>query len=218
MSFLEIIDKDLTEAGGLNEEIFGSDEKDNVPGILARFRTGQALTGQQGLFQNFRSAKRELGKKSVRLFQLNYDPGKIHRIINEWPVQGFYEKDFTKYDCTPTEGLLTDSQQHLFYMEMKYLRETFPDFAQILTPSVMVKILPIQFKRELMSYIEQAEQSQQHKQQELIEDKRRMDRLVEAQTSERLSADLENRSNARLDNVRSLVEMGKIINDENLTL
>lgn len=215
LSMMEILDKDLTEAGGLNEEIFGSDDKD-IPAILARHRTGQALTGQQGVFQNFGSAKRELGRKSVRLHQIHYDPAKIFRIIHEWPVQGFYDRDFTKYDCTPTEGLLTDSQQHLFYMEMKYLRETFPDFAQILTPSVMVKILPIQFKRELMQWIEQAEQAQRQQQQEGLEDKRRMDRLVEAQTSERLSADLENRSNAKLDNVRSLVEMGKIINDERL--
>lgn len=215
LSMMEILDKDLTEAGGLNEEIFGSDDKD-IPGILHRYRTGQALTGQQGLFQNFRSAKRELGRKSVRLFQLNYDPGKIFRIINEWPEQGFYEKDFTKYDCTPTEGLLTDSQQHLFYMEMRYLRETFPDFAQILTPSIMVQIMPVQFKRELMQFVQQAEQTQQAQQQEAMKDKRRMDSLIEAQTGERLSADLENRSNAKLDNVRSMVEMGKIINDERL--
>ena len=215
-SMMEILDKDLTEAGGLNEEIFGSDDKDNVPGILARFRTGQALTGQQGVFQNYRSAKRELGRKSVRLHQLHYEPSKIRRIINEWPTQGFYDQDFTKYDCTPTEGLLTDSQQHLFYMEMRYLRETFPDFAQIITPSVLVKILPVQFKRELMQWVEQAEQSQRQQQEENMQDKRRMDKLIEAQTSERLSADLENRSNAKLDNVRSLVEMGKIINDEKL--
>ena len=216
LSMMEILDKDLTEAGGLNEEIFGSDDKGNVPGILARFRTGQALTGQQGLFQNLRSAKMELGRKSVRLFQLNYDPAKIYRIINEWPTKGFYEKDFTKYDCTPTEGLLTDSQQHLFYMEMRYLRETFPDFARIITPSVLVQIMPVQFKRELMQWVQKAEQDQQAQQQEAMEDKKRMDRLVEAQTGERLSADLENRSNATLDRVRSMVEMNKIQHDKML--
>jgi hypothetical protein len=215
LAMMEILDKDLTEAGGLNEEIFGSDDKD-IPGILHRYRTGQALTGQQGLFQNFRSAKRELGRKSVRLFQLNYDPAKIYRIINEWPTQGFYEKDFTKYDCTPTEGLLTDSQKHLGYLELKYLRETFEEFRNIITPSILVEYAPIQFKEELMRWIKQAEQAQQRQQQQMLEDKQRMDRLVEAQTSERLSADLENRSNAKLDNVRSMVEMGKIINDERL--
>jgi len=216
LSMMEILDKDLTEAGGLNEEIFGSDDKGDIPAILARFRTGQALTGQGGLFQNFRSAKREVGVKSVRLFQLNYDPAKIHRIINEWPTEGFYEKDFTKFDCTPTEGLLTDSQQHTFYLEMKYLRETFPDFAQILTPSIMVKILPIQFKRELMQWIEQAEQSQQAQQQEAMKDKKRMDALIEAQTAERVSAVPENRANALVDRVTAMAKLDEMQSNKRL--
>lgn len=217
LSMMEILDKDLTEAGGLNEEIFGSDEGDR-PAILSRFRTGQALTGQAGLFQNFRSAKRELGRKQVRLTQLNYDESKIFRIINEYPTLGFYEPDFTKYDCTPTEGVFTDSQQHLFYLEMKHLRETFPDFAQILTPSILAKILPVQFKEQLMQWIEQAEKAQRQQMQEQLQDKKRMDNLVEAQTAERIAEAKEDRANAFLDSVRAAAELRKINTDRSLDI
>ena len=99
---------------------------------------------------------------------------------------------------------------------MKHLRETFPDFAQILTPSIMAEILPIQFKKKLQQHIEQAEQQQKQQQQEALQDKKRMDALIEAQTGERLSADLENRSNAKLDSVRAMVDMSKIKNDAEL--
>ena len=44
---LEITDRAETDAGGLNQEIFGSDDKD-IPGILHNYRTGAALTGQIG--------------------------------------------------------------------------------------------------------------------------------------------------------------------------
>jgi len=216
-AMMEMLDKDLTESGGLNEEIFGSDDKD-IPGILHRYRTGQALTGQQGIFQSYRSAKSELGKKHVQIQQLNYPPSKIYRIINEWPTQGFYEPDFVKYDCTPTEGLLTDSQQHLFYLELKYLRENFPDFAQIITPSMLVKYMPIQFKRELMEAIEQGEQATKQQQQQLLEDKRRMDKLIEAETTERLTQAQQQRTNSAYDQVRTMVEAKKLDSDRKLDI
>ncbi|KKN51787.1 hypothetical protein LCGC14_0619640, partial [marine sediment metagenome] len=105
---LEMTDRAETETGGLNQEIFGVDDSDaDVPMILARHRTGQALTGQAGLFQGFRNSKRQIGRKLVKLVQLNYSPQKVAEIINEFPVEGFYEDNLTRFDCSPVEGLLT---------------------------------------------------------------------------------------------------------------
>lgn len=155
---LEMTDKAETEVGGLNQEIFGTDDRD-IPAILAKHRTGQALTGQGGMFQGFRMAKRELGRKMVRLVQLNYPPQKVAQIINEMPVPGFYEKDFTRFDCTPVEGLLTDSQQELFFMLLLQLRQAFPKEAHKIPLSEAAKYSS-PFKQELIRIIQGVEQKE----------------------------------------------------------
>ena len=115
-TMLQIIDKDQNESGGLNQEIFGTDDKKiEISGVLSQFRTGQALTAQGWMFQNLLQSKRDFGKKQVQMVQVNYNPERIRQIINEEPVSGFYSEDLTRFDCAPTEGLLTDSQQNMYY-------------------------------------------------------------------------------------------------------
>ena len=206
---LEVLDREETQEGGLNEEIMGSDDKE-IPGILHRYRTGAALTSQQGIFSGYRRAKRQLGCKIVRLEQLNYNPQKIHRLINEWPSPDFYQPDFIKYDCTPTEGLLTDSQRHLWYLELKGLRAMFPDAQAVIPLSFIIQAAPIQYKQELLQAVQQAEQTQKQMMQLQLADKQRMDRLLEAQTAEDIAQAAENRSGALLDRVKAMAEIRKM--------
>jgi len=213
-ALMESLDKDTIDAGGLNEEIFGTEDRDQ-PAILSQFRTGQALTGQGGLFQGFRSAKKSLGLKLVKLIQANYAPSQVRRIINEEPSPDFYKADFSRYDCVPTEGLLTDTQQHLFYLELKQLRSEFPDAAQYITISDLIETLPIQFKDKLKEIIKQREQQAQQQQQQIqqiaMQDKQRMDMLQEAKirselatSQENIAEAEENRANAALDRVKTM--------------
>ena len=215
---LEMVDKAETETGGLNQEIFGSDDSNaDVPAILAHHRTGQALTGQAGLFQGFRQAKRQLGKKSVRLVQLNYPPEKIEKIINEFPVQGFYNKDLTRFDCTPIEGLLTESQQELFYIELKTLRKEFPNEAHKIPLSEIAKYSPTPFKPELIEMIQRVEQqeSQQGQQaakqaQSAAELQDAIGQLQVAQSIESIADAEEKRSEIPLNRAKTLAEIQKL--------
>lgn len=159
---LEMTDKAETDAGGLNQEIFGSDDKD-IPGILHSYRTGQALTGQAGMFQGFRDAKAEVGKKRARLVQLIYTPQMVAEIINEQPGEGFYKESMTRFDCTPVEGLLTDTQQMLFFQELKMLRQNDPTFQQLIPASLLIKYFPGQSRDELLKAVRQAEQQAQQR-------------------------------------------------------
>ena len=155
---LDITDKAETETGGLNTEIFGTDDKD-IPAILAKHRTGQALTGQAGTYQDFRAVKRQLGIKVVRRVQLLYPPQKVAQIINEQPVSGFYQENLTRFDCHPVEGLLTDSQQELFFMLLLQIRQAFPKEAHKIPLSEVAKYSSI-MKEELMGIIQKAEQKE----------------------------------------------------------
>ena len=213
---LETADKSETEAGGLNNEIFGSDDKD-IPGILSRHRTGQALTGQMPLMDSSNHSDKILGKKIVELVQLNYNPEKVARLINEQPAPGFYKQDFVKYDCSLVEGLLTSSQQEAFWFELKEIRRDFPDAVQLLPLSVVAKYCPTVWKSSLVQLIRQGEQQmaqQAQKQQQADERSQKMqDALTEselAQSEERRTQAQENLTGAALDKAQTMAKIQEL--------
>ena len=217
---LEMTDKAETEVGGLNNEIFGTEDKD-IPGILAKHRTGMALTGQGGLFQDFRESKRQLGRKIVRLVQLNYPPQKVAQIINEQPVPGFYEKNLTRFDCTPVEGLLTESQQELFFMQLMALRQAFPKEAHKIPLSLVAKYSQTIFPSELMQMIQKAEQKETQIQQMALKTQQMQEALNIELTKgtvlanrgiaeERRSQAVENQSDAALNRVETAAKIQDI--------
>jgi len=214
---LEMTDKAETDAGGLNQEIFGSDDKD-IPGILHSYRTGAALTGQAGMFQGFRDSKVQVGRKLVRLVQLNYSPQRVAEILNESPVQVFYKEDLTRFDCTPVEGLLTDTQQQLFYQELKMLRRNDPAFQQLIPASLLVKYFPGQNRSELVKAIQQAEQqaAQQAQKAEQLQQTQQMIEIERAKgeimatrgiAEERRAQATENITDAALNRVKVIAEI-----------
>ena len=218
---LEVLDKEDIHAGGLNEEIFGSDDGE-IPGILHRYRTGQALTGQQGMFAAYRQAKRRLGKLIVLFNQANIGPQKLARILNEPPAPDFYVRDLVRYDCTPTEGLLTSDQQQLWYMELRELAAMYP---QLIPGSEVLKAAPVAYPQKLLDIIRQSEQQQTQIAQMQVQNQAIMNRLIAAQSEADLarahqeiaSAD-EDRAGALLDRTKAMVEMGKIQDTTNLEL
>lgn len=197
---IELLDKEETESTGLNQEVFGGDEKDR-PAILSVFRTGQALTAQQSIFQGFRRAKWQTGIKLVKMNQANMTPKMVMRAINEQPAQGFYEPDFTRFDCNPTEGLLTDSQRHLNYLELKELYTLFPE---AISPSFIIEAAPVQFPEKLLASIRQKEKMASQMAQAQLQTKEQMDAMLLAQ--------------ARLDNARAQGEIAGIPLDQAKTM
>jgi hypothetical protein len=214
---LEAADKDETEAMGFNNEIFGSDDKD-IPGILHSYRTGQALTGQAGVFEGYRDAKRRTGQILVSLIQLNYTERQVAELINEFPVPGFYKKDLIKNDCTPMEGLLSDSQQQIFFMTLLNLRAMFPDERAKLPLSEVARYSPTAFKSSLMEIIRRAELKEQQMQQQMQQAQAKQERLQEAltaselaQSEERRAQAFENQTSAALDRVNTAAKIHELI-------
>lgn len=208
-NLLDVLDREDIQASGLNEEIMGSDDKD-IPGILHSYRTGQALTGLQGLFATFRQAKRRLGRLLVQLNQKTMSPEQVQRIIGEQIRPDFYDPDLTRFDCQPIEGLLTDNQQHLWYMELKQLRAEFPDMMQYIPASMLLKAAPVQYKKELMQQIQQAEQQMAQQAQAQQRQQQMMDRLVMAQTEADIAKSQEDRADVRLKGAKTMTEMAKL--------
>jgi hypothetical protein len=218
---LEVMDRYMITSSGLNEEIMGSDDSD-IPGILNRYRTGQALTGKQGLFATFRMAKRQLGRKYARLIQLHMPQDKVQRIINEKVHPEFYEEDFTRFDCTPVEGADTDSQRQMAYQEILLLQERFPD---IISASDVLEMYPFQGKREIFTNIKKREEQRSRQQQAMYKQQDIMNRLLEAQSAMQLAQARESiadaqeaRASAALDSAKTMVEIQKIPQDQRMAL
>lgn len=216
-TMLALIDKDVSETGGLNQEIFGTDDKPDVSGVLHAYRTGKALTAQAWMFQNLLASKRDFGRKQVQLVQLNYSKELIRKIINQDPVPGFYNEDLTRFDCIPTEGLLTDSQQNMYYQELKELLRDFGDmFAGIITPDMLVKAAPIQFKIPTLQAIQKAMQARQQQAQAVAKTQQITDQLTQGLTAVQISQAKENiadsqekRAEAELNRAKTLTEINK---------
>lgn len=212
----ELLEREETLAKGLNEEIFGSDDKDNVPGILARFRTGQALTGQQGLFETFREAKRQVGRKAVKLNQVHTDEIRLSRILNEPPDPAFYEPDFARFDCTPTEGLLTDTQQENAWQQLVGLMQAFPQVAAAVPPSMLISMSPISFKRELLEALQRMEQQQAQQTQYQLQNQDILNKLIASQSAANIGKTQAEIAGARLDSARTMTEIANLQQEPNL--
>jgi len=211
----ETIDNLLTEIPGINQELFGTEEKD-IAGVLSKLRQGGALTILQDLFDNYRFSKKLLGKRLIEIVQKNYSPQKVTRILNEQPTQEFYDTDLSRYDISVQEGLLTDSQRQMYYEELKALREA----GAPIPFTAIIDAAPIQLKEHIKKHIQQAEQQQMQAQQKQMQNEQLSQQLTQSQIAENLAQAQERRADrvhnyaqADLDRVKTLAEIDKMKND-----
>ena len=120
----DIFERGIPKMAGINEEMAGqvSNNKLQMAGVLAKMRAGAGLVGLRGLFDNLEQSVACIGTKMLKLLQ-QYPSEKVKRILNEEPTPNFYTKDFGKYDCVASEGVLTDTQMNESYMELLNLKE-----------------------------------------------------------------------------------------------
>ena len=206
LELIEILDKEETAAAGMNEEILGNDDKD-IPGILHQYRTGQALTGQGGIFQNFRRAKWQLGIKLVKANQIWMSPEDVERRIGKRPAPGFYDPDFVRFDCNPCEGLLTDSQRQLYYLELKELYQMFP---QLIPASFVIANAPVQQSAELLQAVKQKEQVTSQMAQAELQTKQMLDQVMLQQANLDAAKAQGELAGIPLDQAKAMTEIAKL--------
>jgi hypothetical protein len=201
----------INDIGCVNDSMFGNDEiSAQMSGYLMALRTGAGLVALQDLFDNRRFALKQLAFKLVKLVQKNYSPQKVFRIINEQPAPNFYSEDLAQYDCTPQEGILTETQQQTFYTELLNLKSL--GFA--IPEEVIIEAAPVQFKQKIKEAIIQAQRQQQAAQAEEMKEKQLIDQMRGAKiaadlgrAAERESQVEENRAGAALDRIKTAKEI-----------
>lgn len=170
----ELFDQDMMEIAGINDAAFGITENAQESGVMMMLRQGAAIVNLQDLFDNLRMSQKSLSKKVLKLVQ-NWSPEKVQRIINETPTQQFYNKDFTKYDVTVQEGILTDTQRQMYFRQLVDLRR----LGAPVTGEMLADAAPIQGKSK---YNEQIAELEKQQAQAAQEQKKLQDQLLATQS------------------------------------
>jgi len=231
----ELFNRDMVEIAGVNDAAFGQTENAQESGVMMMLRQGASLVNLQELFDNLRNSQKSLSKKVLKLIQ-QWTPSKVQRIINEEPTQEFYNREFTKYDVTVQEGILTDTQRQMYFRQLVDLR----NLGAPVSGEMLAKAAPIQGKSDYIEELaamekQQAEQAQKQQQVQdqvlqtqseasqakaisdvsLAAERRARTHSNLALSAERVSESEQNRANAALDRARTITEISKL-EDERL--
>lgn len=168
-SAIEMMDKNMMEISGVNEELLGSAEDDKA-GILGVLRQNAGLTTLQILFDKLDQSLEQVGVIEMDMISKNFKAGKVRRVINEEPTQQFFQGAFQKYDCAVVEGVYTPTQRMMAFKQALYLKE----MGVPITTKFLLEMSTLQNKTELLKDIEaqekqQAQMAQQQQQLQMYE-------------------------------------------------
>lgn len=229
----ELFDRDMVEIAGINDAAFGQTENAGESGVMMMLRQGASLVNLQELFDNLRKSQKNASRKVLKLIQ-KWKPAKVQRILNEPPSQQFYSQDFTKYDVSIQEGILTDTQKQMYFRQLVDLKQ----LGAPVTGEMLAEAAPIQGKTTYIKQIAQMEQQQAQSAQEqqkiqaqVLDSNRQMaqakaisdialskERFTRAVANmglqeERNSEAIQNRALAALDRTRAMKELEQMDDD-----
>lgn len=189
--------QDLVELGGGSEEFMGTADLGNsqISGTLAKVRASNSVETLQDLFDNLNFSQEMVGKKIVKFVRINFTPEHIKRISGKEVPEGFFEFEVDKFDLNVAEGMLTDTNRNLAYIQGLQARE-----AGINVPEkFIIDNMPIANKSELReAYAEEQEIANQQKQ-KLLEQEDVSIRLANAEIVHKLSLSMQQRKRAVAD-------------------
>lgn len=155
-------DSDIGGVANITDELLGQASNDQDSGLKVMLRQGAALVGLQDVFDNLRFAQEIASKKVIKML-LSWTPEKMRRVMNEEPDERLKSIDVSKYDIAVQEGVLTNSQQQLFFRQMLDIKAIDPE---AVPPGFLAKIAPLQGKTEYMQAVQEYQQQQQQAQAE----------------------------------------------------
>lgn len=210
-----ILGREIQEISGVNEELLGTADDDKA-GILSMLRQGAGLTTLQTLFDQLDMSQKLLGRLFIGLFQANFSPGKVQRIIQEKPAFQFYSQAFGKYDAAIEEGLNTTTQRQTQFAQLLHLREL-----GIPVPTkTLLEASTLQNKQELVEAIEQEEsqasQAQQMQMQMQMEGQQAEIAKIKAQAEANAGLGLERASRVQENRALSIERLAEAEKDREL--
>ena len=195
-AMIEMLQRNILELGGGNQELLGVAEGGNteVSGILAKQRSANALVTLQMLFDNLSLSQKILSEICIRIAQ-KWSPAKIQRITGKHVPEGYNDVDMSKYDVVVKETLLTDTQRNIHYLQLIEAKKAgipIPD-------SAMLKALPITNKTELLQEFQQEQEFAKQQQVKINAQEELQFKIANAKIIADLSLATERRARAEAD-------------------
>lgn len=186
LAYGQMLDKDIMEIPGMSEELLGisSSGDSQVSGALAMIRASNGLRANRQLFDNAEQALLALGRKVGKAMALNYGEGKWERILgDEQLAPEIKDGSFEKFDITLKQAPLTTTQQDAYYSELLQLQK----MGAPIPWSEILRVAPMQGKRDLLRIIEQNEQAAQAAQEAQQAERQEIQKLAQAREALELS-------------------------------
>lgn len=152
----EVFDRDIGGVANISEELLGQADNEQDSGLKVALRQGAALVGLQDLFDNLRFSQELMSRKALKMMQ-SWTPEKMKRILNEEPTEALRNKQTLKYDIAVQEGILTDTQQQMFFRQLIALKE----LGEPMPPMLLARAAPLQGKTEYLKAMEEFTKQQQ---------------------------------------------------------
>ena len=204
----------------------GNDQTDRMSAMLFKMKQSMAIMQLGPIVDNFDQADYLLSKKVLKLIQ-RFTPEKVKRLIKQEPTPEFYNSTFLDYDIDLVETMMTDNQKQQAFMTFWAMKAGGVD-----VPNEMLwETSPYPVNKRFLQQMEQEKQAQQQQAQQEVEDKKMVNKLLEAKafndialgeerlsrikydaalSEERLAAAQEERSRSVLNDIRAAKEMDEI--------
>jgi hypothetical protein len=213
--------KDFVDLGAL-----GSDQTDRMSAMLFKMKQSMAVMQLGPIIENFKEADYLLNKKVLKMIQ-KFTPEKVERLIKEQPTAEFYNSTFLEYDIDFTEMPMTDYQKQAAFMQawtMKMGGMDVPD-------EMLWEMSPYPISKKGMQLVQERAQAAKAQQQQELEDKQKVNELLEAKaftdislgeerlsrikydaalSEERLAAAQEERSRGVLNEIKAMKELDEL--------
>lgn len=153
----------IQRASGISYENFGMGQDKNISGLTTALRQAASLVALQKYFDQWDTSLKLLGNLDLKIIQNNWSPQKIAKILGREPNPFFFNKMFTRHQITVAEGLNTETQQKMHFVELVELNQML---GGVIPPAMILKHYPGQGKEEIITYLNQQAQESQAAQQQ----------------------------------------------------
>jgi hypothetical protein len=183
---IQSIEKEIMDIVG-PEELFAQNMgAKEMTGILMKLKQGAGLTGLRNVFDRLNQSQKYIGEIIDDMIINNFEKGKVTHILGREPSENFFDKAFSKYNCTVEEGELTATQRQFKFLQAIQLKQIIPN---AIDDDYLLELSTLQDKKRLIDNAKaKAEQMQQMQQQAA---------MAEMQQSQMLTRSLE--AKAQLD-------------------
>lgn len=153
----------------------GNDQTDRMSSVLFKMKQSMAVMQLGPIIDNFREAQMLLSKKVLKMIQ-NYTPEKVERLLKQKPTEEFYNKTFLDYDVDIIETVMTDTQKSEAFMQAWSMKLGGADVPQ----DMLWELSPFPIDKKFKARIEEQQKAAEAAAQQELEDKARVNKLLEA--------------------------------------